>query len=161
MVENNADPAAKPSRPSIRLKALVTATTHNTVSGNRGTRAASGSENHRQIENPHSAGEQHGSGDRLHGKFQIRAGAAEIVVDAETENQAGRNIDAEKHGGSESLDQPRKYEGEPQPHAQADRESQKYRDSPQTRKRGSDGHAVRPAARKPSLGGSPGLGLRA
>src|ERR1039458_7506630 len=34
IVENKADPAAKPSKPSMRLKALVTATTHNTVSGN-------------------------------------------------------------------------------------------------------------------------------
>src|SRR5208337_3815267 len=34
IVENKADPAAKPSKPSIRLKALVTATTHKTVSGN-------------------------------------------------------------------------------------------------------------------------------
>ena len=33
IVENKADPAAKPSRPSMRLKALVTATTHNTVRG--------------------------------------------------------------------------------------------------------------------------------
>src|ERR1022692_2419637 len=33
-VENNAEPAARPSRPSMRLKALVTATTQSTVRGN-------------------------------------------------------------------------------------------------------------------------------
>ena len=40
IVENKADPAAKPSSPSMRLKALVTATTHSTVKGkprNQGT----------------------------------------------------------------------------------------------------------------------------
>src|SRR5208283_5899998 len=40
IVENSAEPAAKPSRPSMRLKALVTATTHKTVKGkprNHGT----------------------------------------------------------------------------------------------------------------------------
>ena len=87
----------------MRLKALVTATTHSTVSGNPTNQGSVvGSEDQRQIENAHSAGEEHRSGDRLHGKLQIRTCAAEIVVDAETKNQAGRNIDTEKRRGSES-----------------------------------------------------------
>ena len=93
-------------------------------------------EDQRQIENAHSTGEEHGSGDRLHGKLQIRTCAAEIIVDAKTKNQAGGNIDTEKRGRSESIDQAGKYEGEPQPHAQADRESQENRHAPQTGKRG-------------------------
>src|SRR5450631_348115 len=89
-----------------------------------------------QIENAHSAEEEHHSGNRLHSKFQIRTCSAEIIVDAETENQTGRNINAEERVESESFAQAGKDEGEPQPYAQADRESQKNRYSPQTGKRG-------------------------
>ncbi len=88
-----------------------------------------------QIENAHSPGKEHGSGDRLHGKFQVRTRAPEIIIDAETKNQAGRNIDTEKHGGSESVEQAGKYEGKTQPHAQADRESEENRHAPQPGKR--------------------------
>src|SRR5208282_4290494 len=95
-----------------------------------------GTEDQGQIENAHSAGKQHGSGDRLHGKFQIRTCAAEVIVDTETKNQAGRNIDAENCGGSEAIEQARKYERESQPHAEADRESQENRHAPQSGKRG-------------------------
>src|ERR1039458_1695393 len=86
-----------------------------------------GSENQRQIENAHSAGEEHGSGDRLHGKLQIRTRAAEIVVDSEAKNQAGRNIDAQKRRGSKAIEQARKYARERQPHDQAERESEENR----------------------------------
>src|ERR1019366_10702500 len=72
----------------------------------------------------------------LHGNLQIRTCSVEIIVDAETKNQAGRNIDTEKCGGSESIDQAWEYEGESQPHAQADRESEENRHAPQTGKRG-------------------------
>ena len=65
--------------------------------------AGSGNEDQRQIENAHSAGKEHHRGDRLHRKLQIRAGAAEIIVDAETKNQAGGNINMEKCGGSRVL----------------------------------------------------------
>jgi hypothetical protein len=51
----------------------------------------------------------------------------EIIVDAETKNQARWNIDTEKRGGNESIDPMGKYEGEPETHAQADRESQENR----------------------------------
>jgi len=70
-----------------------------------------GTEDQRQIEHAHSAGEEHRRGDRLHGNLQIRTRATEIIVDAETKNQAGRNIDTEKRGGSESIAQAGKYEG--------------------------------------------------
>ena len=59
----------------------------------------------------------------------------EIIVDAETKNQAGRNIDTEKRGGNESIDPMGKYEGEPETHAQADRESQENRYATQPGKR--------------------------
>ena len=121
----------------MRLKALVTATTHNTVSGNPTNQ---GSEWEPKISGRSRTrippAKSIARGDRLHGKLQIRTCAAEIVVDAETKNQAGRNIDAEKRGGSESIDQAGKYQGEPQPQAQADRESQENRYAPQTGKRG-------------------------
>ena len=97
----------------MRLKALVTATTHNTVSGNPTNQGSvwdpkiSG-----RFENAHSAGEQHRSGGGLHGELYIRTRAPEIVVDAKTKNQAGRNIDAKKRNGSESIEQARKYERE-------------------------------------------------
>ena len=59
----------------------------------------------------------------------------EIIVDAETKNQAGRNIDTEKRGGSESTNQAGKYEGKTQPRAQADREGQENRYATQPGKR--------------------------
>ena len=46
--------------------------------------------------------------------------AGEIIVEAETKNQAGRNINTEKRGGSESIEQAGKCEGKTQPRAQAD-----------------------------------------
>jgi len=88
----------------MRLKALVTATTHNTVRGQAdepGQRV--GAEDQRQIENAHSTGEQHRRRDRLHRKLQIRTCAVEIVVDAETRNQAGWDLDVEKGGWNKSL----------------------------------------------------------
>src|SRR5208282_701656 len=78
----------------------------------------------RQIENAHSACEEHGAGNRLHAKLQVWTCAVDIIVDAETKNQAGRNINTEKRSGGESIDQPGKYKGKPQPYGQADRESQ-------------------------------------
>src|SRR6267378_7827261 len=95
-----------------------------------------GTEDQRQIEHAHSAGEEHRCGDRLHGNLQIRTRATEIIVDAETKNQAGWNIDTEKRGGSKSIAQAGKCERESQPHEQADRESQEDRYASQTGKRG-------------------------
>ena len=95
-----------------------------------------GTEDQRQIEHAHSTGEEHRCRDHLHGNLQIRTRAAEIIVDAKTKNQAGRNIDTEKCGGSESIAQAGKCEGESQPHEQADRERQENRCASQAGKRG-------------------------
>src|SRR6267378_5102544 len=95
-----------------------------------------GTEDQRQIEHAHSAGEEHRCGDRLHGNLQIRTCATEIIVDAEAKDQASWNIDTEKSGGSESIAQAGKGERESQPHEQADRERQENRYASQTWKRG-------------------------
>src|SRR5271154_1316275 len=69
-------------------------------------------EDQRQIEDAHSSGKQHRRRNRLYGKLQVRAGAVKIVVDTQTKNQAGRNIDTKKSSRSKSLDEAGKYEGE-------------------------------------------------
>ena len=90
---------------------------------------------HRQIENPHSAGEKHGPGKRLHSKLQIGTGTAEVVIDAETKNQTSGDIDAEKHLWRVSVEQTWEYERESQPQAQSDREREKNSDAPQSGQR--------------------------
>src|SRR5271155_4151264 len=89
-------------------------------------------EDQRQIENAHSAGEKHCTGDRLHRKLQIGTCTPKIVVNAKTKNEASRNINAKESCRSDSRDQAGKNKRERQPHAQADGKSQEYRDASQT-----------------------------
>ena len=90
-VENRADPAASPSRPSIRLNALVMASTHRTVKAQSDKPGqAAITEQDRDVDDAQTAHEQHGRGDALHGKLEVRADAAEVVVDAQQEDERGR-----------------------------------------------------------------------
>ena len=59
----------------------------------------------------------------------------EIVVNAETKNQASWDVDVEKGGWGKSLKQPREDEREEQPHAQTEGEGQEDCDATQPGKR--------------------------
>ena len=52
--------------------------------------------NQRNIEDAHATREEQHGRDCLHGKLQIGAGSDKIVVNAETKNEAGWHINAEK-----------------------------------------------------------------
>src|ERR1700691_2849499 len=81
-------------------------------------------EDQRDIENPHSASEEHCACDRLHRKLYVRARAAEVIVNAKAENQARRDIHSSQRGRRQPLKKPREDERKSQQHTETDRQCQ-------------------------------------
>jgi hypothetical protein len=134
IVENRADPAAKPSRPSIRLKALVIARTQMIVAAKPTYQGEDTvSEQDRNIYDSQTAGVQHGGGNSLHREFHIGADAAKIVVHTEQKDDGGGYED-----GSQRLQKVRRMQGgmthgPENDDAHANAETQEDRYSTQTR----------------------------
>ena len=93
-MENSAEPAASPSSPSIRLKALVMPRTHRIVSGKL-TKPGKmvSAEQHRKVENAKSARKQNDARQHLDQKLEVRPYRMQIVVQAQQENQKAGHED--------------------------------------------------------------------
>jgi hypothetical protein len=85
--------------------------------------------------NPHATGEEHRRRNGLHSKLYIGTSATQIVIDAETKNQAGGNIDTEKCRRGKALDELWEYKRKREPQAQADGECKEDGHSPEAGKR--------------------------
>ncbi len=97
IVEKRADPAARPSSPSIKLKALVIAKNPSDgeeQSDKPGQRTIA--ENNRNVDDPQAAGIKHRGGNSLHREFHVRTDSAEIVINTEKKNQRCRDQDGDQ-----------------------------------------------------------------
>ncbi len=90
-VENEADPEAKPSRPSIKLKALVIRSAQKMVSGKpmKTWRTPGGHEI--ELVNAVARKIKEAGGNGLYQEFEGRAGAAEVIVEAEQKDDERRS----------------------------------------------------------------------